>query len=148
MQSEKIISFSNPNVPRLSKEQREGIGLSLSGGGFRAALFHVGALRRLNELSIFHKIDTISSVSGGSILSAFLAVTVPFPLTAPIADWENIVSIPFRAFCAKNIRRKPLIEGLVLWGKNSRLLAEEYDKLLTNKRSLQSSNFSKPLLVL
>ena len=43
------------------------LALCLSGGGFRAALFHLGALRRLNELGILSRVDTIASVSGGSI---------------------------------------------------------------------------------
>src|SRR6266581_394163 len=36
----------------LPRASRRGIGLCLSGGGFRASLFHLGALRRLNELGI------------------------------------------------------------------------------------------------
>ena len=43
------------------------IGLALSGGGFRATLFHLGTLWRLNELGYLPKLDRISSVSGGSI---------------------------------------------------------------------------------
>lgn len=43
--------------------QRKGIGLSLSGGGFRATLFHLGAIRRLSELGVLKQITTISSVS-------------------------------------------------------------------------------------
>ena len=31
---------------------RKGIGICLSGGGYRATLFHMGALRRLNELGV------------------------------------------------------------------------------------------------
>lgn len=46
------------------------LGLALSGGGFRATAFHIGTLRKLNELSLLDKIDVISSISGGSILSA------------------------------------------------------------------------------
>jgi len=34
-------------LPR-PKSERRGVALCLSGGGFRAALFHLGALRRLN----------------------------------------------------------------------------------------------------
>ena len=45
------------------------MGMALSGGGFRATLFHLGALRRLNELNILREIDTFSSVSGGSIIN-------------------------------------------------------------------------------
>src|SRR5438067_8951070 len=51
----------------------EGIGLCLSGGGYRAMLFHAGALWRLNELGYLPKLDRISSVSGGSITAGVLA---------------------------------------------------------------------------
>jgi len=42
-------------------------GLALSGGGFRATLFHLGAFWRLNELGYLPNLDRVSSVSGGSI---------------------------------------------------------------------------------
>jgi predicted acylesterase/phospholipase RssA len=47
------------------------IGLALSGGGFRAAIFHLGVIRRLEELGIMKDVDAISSVSGGSIIAAY-----------------------------------------------------------------------------
>lgn len=47
------------------------IGVALSGGGYRAAAFHLGTLRALNRLGILSKIDVISSVSGGSIIAAY-----------------------------------------------------------------------------
>jgi NTE family protein len=72
--------------------QRVGVGLSLSGGGCRTALFHLGALRRLNELGILAKLRTISSVSGGSILSAHLASSLNWPLQGPVVDWEERVA--------------------------------------------------------
>ena len=50
------------------------IGLALSGGGFRASLFHLGVIRRLEELGIMRKIDTISAVSGGSIIAAYYVI--------------------------------------------------------------------------
>ena len=43
----------------------EGLALCLSGGGYRAMLFHLGTLWRLNELGYLPKLDRISSVSGG-----------------------------------------------------------------------------------
>src|ERR1700680_1455908 len=51
-----------------------GIALCLSGGGYRAMLFHVGMLWRLNELGYLPKLDRISSVWGGSITAGALAV--------------------------------------------------------------------------
>lgn len=50
------------------------IGLTLSGGGFRAAAFHLGVFRELQSRQLLDKIDLISCVSGGSIAGAFLAL--------------------------------------------------------------------------
>ncbi len=47
------------------------IGLALSGGGFRASLFHIGVLAKLAELDLLRHVEVISSVSGGSIIGAF-----------------------------------------------------------------------------
>lgn len=46
------------------------LGLALSGGGFRASFFHLGALRRLAELRLLKHVTDISTVSGGSIVAA------------------------------------------------------------------------------
>ena len=43
------------------------VGLSLSGGGYRAAAYHIGTLKKLDELGLLEKLDVISTVSGGSI---------------------------------------------------------------------------------
>lgn len=50
------------------------IGLALSGGGYRAAAYHIGTLRALHRLGILEKVDVISSVSGGSITAAYYAL--------------------------------------------------------------------------
>ena len=50
-----------------------GVGLCLSGGGYRAALFHLGALRRLDELGVLGQVRTVSAVSGGAIIANLLA---------------------------------------------------------------------------
>lgn len=50
------------------------IGLALSGGGYRAAAYHIGTLRALHKLGILEKIDVISSISGGSITAAYYAL--------------------------------------------------------------------------
>ena len=49
------------------------IGLALSGGGFRAAAFHLGVFRVFEEMGILWKVDLLTCVSGGSIAGAFLA---------------------------------------------------------------------------
>lgn len=47
------------------------VGLALSGGGFRAALFHIGVLARLAELDVLRHVEVLSCVSGGSIIGAY-----------------------------------------------------------------------------
>ena len=47
------------------------VGLALSGGGFRASLYHIGVLARLAELDVLRHIEVLSCVSGGSILGAY-----------------------------------------------------------------------------
>ena len=46
------------------------VGLALSGGGFRASLFHIGVLAKLAELDILRRVEVLSCVSGGSIVGA------------------------------------------------------------------------------
>lgn len=46
------------------------VGLALSGGGFRASLFHIGVLAKLAELDVLRHVEVLSCVSGGSILGA------------------------------------------------------------------------------
>ena len=50
------------------------IGLALSGGGFRATLYHLGLVRFLHDAGILPKVTHISAVSGGSIFAAHLAL--------------------------------------------------------------------------
>lgn len=45
-----------------------GISLALSGGGIRAMAFHMGVLRYLAENGLLEKVESVSSVSGGSLL--------------------------------------------------------------------------------
>ncbi|MFV2057835.1 MAG: patatin-like phospholipase family protein, partial [Thiohalomonadales bacterium] len=46
------------------------LGLSLSGGGFRASFFHLGTLARMAEHGMLRHVEVISTVSGGSIVGA------------------------------------------------------------------------------
>lgn len=46
------------------------VGLALSGGGFRASLYHIGVLARLAELDLLRHVEYLSCVSGGSIIGA------------------------------------------------------------------------------
>lgn len=121
-----------------------GIGLSLSGGGFRAALFHLGALRRLNELGILGSLNTISAVSGGSIIAGHLAASIePWPESGrSFESWEKQVAQPFRLFAKRNIRTGPILSRLLPWnwGWSSgsvEWLANTYNQHLTGQLLVQ-----------
>src|SRR6266852_4666145 len=99
-----------------SKYQPEGErtkkGLCLSGGGYRAALFHLGALRRLNEVGLLSKLDTISSVSGGSVANGLLAKVWPTLTADATGTFTNFVEAyetPLRGFCSTDVRTGPLL---------------------------------------
>ena len=100
------------------KVRRDGIALCLSGGGFRAALFHLGALRRLNELGILSQVTTVTAVSGGSIIAAHLARHAARWRYQPMSteDWDRIIATPFREFASRNLSLWPVLKGwLQLW---------------------------------
>jgi patatin-like phospholipase len=59
------------------------IWLALSGGGFRAALFHYGCLKRLRELDLLVNVSAISAASGGALAAALLAHTAAARRTDP-----------------------------------------------------------------
>src|SRR5258708_37620447 len=53
------------------------IGLALSGGGSRAAAFHLGCLRALHDRGLLPRVQVISGVSGGALLAALYAYGPP-----------------------------------------------------------------------
>ena len=105
-ESEPILPPSDP-----SSEVRE-IGLCLSGGGYRAAIFHLGALRWLNQCGVLSRLGTLSAVSGGSIVAGHLAYQFRdgWPNGAlSAADWDQRIVQPFRAFTRRDIRTWPVL---------------------------------------
>ena len=66
-----------------------GLGLALSGGGFRATLFHLGVISFLRDTKQLQRVTHISAVSGGSILAAHM-----------VLNWEKYVAEDEPAFRA------------------------------------------------
>jgi len=50
------------------------IAIALSGGGFRATLFHLGVVRLLYDAKKLNNVRYLGAVSGGSVLAAHLAL--------------------------------------------------------------------------
>ncbi len=115
------------------------IALCLSGGGYRAALFHLGVLRFLHRIGVLQNVKAISSVSGGSIISAHLVRMLKeneINRGLGFIDWEKQVSAPFREFVQNDIRTIPFITHL-LWNWKfpkfrANHLEKKYKKKLTS----------------
>ena len=65
-----LSEFLGPNKKALRSIFIGKVGLALSGGGFRASLYHIGVLAKLAELDLLRHIEVLSCVSGGSIIGA------------------------------------------------------------------------------
>jgi NTE family protein len=127
-----------------------GIGLCLSGGGFRAMVFHLGALIRMNEAGYLSRLKRVSSVSGGSITAAVLGM-----------KWQNLefaegvatqlvreVVEPIRAFARHTVDVPSVIGGALLPGAISDRVARAYSHYLFGDATLQSLPDDPPRFVI
>ena len=116
---------------------RQGMALCLSGGGYRALLFHLGAARRLNEVGLLSRLRSVSSVSGGSVLAAKLGDSAPIEGGAlRLLDWEDKVARPLRRLAKTNIRTPAITQRLLPWNwfrdaTGVEALARRYSRDLT-----------------
>src|SRR5204862_3049785 len=63
-------AFGEDRIAGLQSVAQGKLGLALSGGGFRASLYHIGVLARLAEVDALRHVEVLSCVSGGSIIGA------------------------------------------------------------------------------
>jgi len=110
--------------------------LCLSGGGFRAALFHLGALTRLNELGLLAETGTVVAVAGGSILAALLAARVPWPLQGAFRDWPEEVAAPMRSIAQRNVRARARLRNPISRASADAALEERYARELLGETVL------------
>ncbi|MET0374729.1 MAG: patatin-like phospholipase family protein [Rhizorhabdus sp.] len=113
----------------------DGIGIALSGGGYRAMLFHLGAIVRLFETGVLQRAARISSVSGGSITSAKLALEWPH-LTDRAALFDRVVG-PIRQLARTSVDVPSILTGLLLRGSAAQRVSDVYAKMLFGDATLQ-----------
>lgn len=128
----------------------QGMGLCLSGGGYRAMIFHLGALIRLNETGYLSKLKRISSVSGGSITAATLG------LKWSSLDFKNGVALnlskeviePIRDFAHHTVDVSSVIIGLLPGPTINGRLIRAYRKYLFGDATLQDLPNDPPRFVI
>ena len=126
--------MSESNRPTALSGAREGrLGLALSGGGFRAALFHIGVLASLAEQDLLRHVAVISTVSGGGIIGAFYYLKVRQLLEGSRGDGLQSSAEAFRKIVSEIEQEflPPLQLNLRLLTfadrhQNARILANEY----------------------
>ena len=123
-----------------------GMALCLSGGGYRATLFHLGAIWRLNELGLLGNLKRVSSVSGGSITAAVLGMewaelnwtTSDGKRFAAFDAFQDRIVGPLRKMASTTIDVSSVIWGSINpWTWVSDEVAKKYDDILFDHRTLQ-----------
>lgn len=137
------VPVSQPvNDARELGDPTAGTALCLSGGGYRAMLFHVGGLVRLNEAGMLPRLDRISSVSGGSITSAVLALAwrnLDFDPDGVARQFTQLVVAPLREMATRSIDKSSVIGGVLLPGRTvAETIARAYDKHLFHGATLRA----------
>jgi NTE family protein len=124
----------------LETKPEAGTALCLSGGGYRAMLFHLGVLWRLYEGRLLQSVQRVSSVSGGSITAGMLGLrwrNLSFdPVRLP-SDFVPLVVSPIRALADETIDADAIFWGVALPGRVSERVAGAYDKHLFAGATLQ-----------
>ena len=118
----------------------EGTALCLSGGGYRAMLFHVGTLWALNDHAWLPKLDRVSSVSGGSITAGVLALAWS-RLSFEEGRATNLVAELVQPICrlaGKTIDVRSLLFGLFGRGSIGAAVSRTYDRELFHGATLQN----------
>jgi NTE family protein len=119
---------------------QDGIGLCLSGGGYRAMLFHVGALWRLNELGYLPKLSRVSSVSGGSITAGLLGLRwnrLGFRPSGKAARFVDEIVMPIRSLAGSTIDVSNIVVAIFTPGSIADKVAKSYHDHLFGDATLQ-----------
>ncbi len=110
----------------------------LSGGGYRATLFHAGVLWRLNEQQMLEKLGRIVGVSGGSITAAILGLNwheLSFVDGRATNFSEKIVD-PLFKLTKHTIDVPSIIKGALTPSTAGQALAGYYDSYLFKEKKL------------
>ncbi len=127
-------------IPGDADRAEPGIALCLSGGGYRAMLFHLGALWRLNEAGYLPKLDRVSSVSGGSMTNGALALSwhrLDFDSAGVARAFGPALVDPVRKLAGKTIDLWAIVLGILLPGSIGNWYARSLRRNLLGKATLQ-----------
>ena len=121
-------------------EPTDGLGLCLSGGGYRAMLYHLGSLWRLSDAGFLGRLDRVSSVSGGSITAAVLGQNwseLGFDGRGVAEGYEEHVVGPVRELASRTVDEGAIAFGILTPDTIGERVAAALRKHLFGERTLQ-----------
>jgi NTE family protein len=129
---------------------KPGIALCLSGGGYRAMLFHLGTLWRLNDAGYLQRLDRVSSVSGGSITAGVLGWRWQALAFADgiATNFDAEITQRLRRVAGRSIDWQAILLGLLLPGSIAARTAAAYRRHLFGEATLQDLPDDPPRFVL
>jgi NTE family protein len=123
------------------RNPEEGLALCLSGGGYRAMVFHIGVLWRLNQLGLLPAVKRFSSVSGGSITAGVLAMNwkqLAFDDRQVSSNFVDLIVTPLRRMAGTHVDVSAVAIGALLPGVSiSDRVADAYRNHLFGDTTLQ-----------
>ncbi len=129
----------------------DGIALCLSGGGYRAMLYHLGSVWRINDAGYLSRLARISSVSGGSILAGLLGLKwlrLAFDESGVAAAFRPEVVDPLRRLAGRTIDVGSVLRGALLPGSIGDRIADAYREHLYGNATLQDLPSDPPRFVI
>ncbi|KQT94743.1 patatin [Marmoricola sp. Leaf446] len=122
-------------------DEDDGVALCLSGGGYRAMVFHLGVLWRLNDARLLGRLTTVSSVSGGSVTAGALAARwgdLAFDETGHASGLVEHVVEPVRRLARQDIDVASVLGGsLSPWDTAPERVVDAYRRHLFGDATLQ-----------
>ncbi|WP_019142758.1 patatin-like phospholipase family protein [Noviherbaspirillum massiliense] len=148
--SEALNPLVSDEERRKSEPAQDTLGLCLSGGGYRAMLFHAGALWRLHQLGLLPKLDRISCVSGGAITGGLLGVkwrNIAGAGTTEQVFVDEIVT-PLRRLANVTVDTWSVAKGVLLPGPVSDYVARTLAEHLFGDATLQDFPDDPPRIII
>jgi hypothetical protein len=116
------------NIIRRKGKKQHTLGLALSGGGYRSAIFNYGILKGLHQIGVISNFDYLSAVSGGSWIAT------PFSMSNdlnwffdPIPTHANLIEEGFEALLPNPAR---VIQEAALSRKDANYISNIFGRLL------------------
>jgi hypothetical protein len=126
-------------------KRKDTLGLALSGGGYRSAIFCYGVLKGLYEIGVLSKVDYLSAVSGGSWIA------MPFAMAEDLHwffktddDSANFMEEGFESLLWNPLR---LVEEAALTRGSDNYISDLFGRLLAKTFLREYGDYSrfKPL---